>query len=297
MLGLFLMALMPILAFSFEGGHNGSADEHDEDIDDTECPDVDPTIPIEEVGDVELDQLLNIPEINLNEVNNIDEFDNVNGTILDDTISGSNSSEIIHGGNGNDRIYGDGAENYNEPSLATGDILDGGNGDDSIVGSSGDDIILGGEGDDVIFGQLGQDTLVGGAGNDSIYGTHTAWDGSNDNDASDNLFGGVGNDNLILGNGDVAVGGEGQDSFLLLGTESIIRDFNISDDVLAVGVPGDLSPEELGYYNSQVHFVESHSDGKTDISIHVGQSEKPIATLENLDFDSAGRIKIVFHSI
>src|SRR5262249_5233859 len=49
-------------------------------------------------------------------------------------------------------------------------ILDGGDGNDSLVGGGGHDILLGGDGDDRLFGPAGRDILVGGRGMDHLFG-------------------------------------------------------------------------------------------------------------------------------
>ena len=61
------------------------------------------------------------------------------------------------------------------------------------------DTLMGGAGDDVLFGEAGDDTLDGGTG-------------------ADTLDGGTGNDTIIVGQGDTAAGGAGDDSFLITDT-------------------------------------------------------------------------------
>ncbi|PID35904.1 MAG: hypothetical protein CR993_07825 [Rhodobacterales bacterium] len=72
--------------------------------------------------------------------------------------------------------------------------------------AAGNDTITGGAGDDELYGEVGDDILTGGTG-------------------SDTLDGGAGNDTLNLGAGDSAVGGDGDDTFIL-------------DPTLALGGPG-----------------------------------------------------------
>lgn len=60
----------------------------------------------------------------------------------------------------------------------------------------GDDVLSGGAGDDRLFGGQGDDTLTGGAG-------------------SDLLDGGAGDDTLNVGAGDTALGGDGDDTFVI----------------------------------------------------------------------------------
>ena len=65
----------------------------------------------------------------------------------------------------------DGDDNLTLASTVTiGGILNGGLGDDTLTGSSGNDILLGGEGDDKLMGMGGNDVLIGGDGHDSLTG-------------------------------------------------------------------------------------------------------------------------------
>lgn len=72
--------------------------------------------------------------------------------------------------------------------------------------ASGNDSIDGGAGNDTIFGEAGNDTILGGTGDDSLDGGI----------GSDSLVGGIGNDTLMVGQGDTAVGGDGDDVFSLV---------------------------------------------------------------------------------
>ena len=68
---------------------------------------------------------------------------------------------------------------------------------DTIVDTpNGDDIIDGGAGDDIIFGQDGNDIISGGLGHDDISG-------------------GDGNDTITVAQGDSALGGDGDDTFII----------------------------------------------------------------------------------
>ncbi len=64
-----------------------------------------------------------------------------------------------------------------------------------VVGA-GDDVINGGDGNDMLYGEAGNDTLIGGRG-------------------SDTLSGRAGNDTLHVAQGDTAIGGDGDDTFIL----------------------------------------------------------------------------------
>lgn len=67
---------------------------------------------------------------------------------------------------------------------------------DTIPRPDGNDILDGGDGNDTIYGQGGDDTLTGGRGNDT-------------------MDGGAGDDTLNVAQGDVATGGDGDDTFIL----------------------------------------------------------------------------------
>jgi Ca2+-binding RTX toxin-like protein len=92
----------------------------------------------------------------------------------------------------------------------------GGQGDDFLMGGQGQDILLGGLGNDIIRGGAGSDKLIGNAGNDSIY--------------------------VNRGDGDLALGGAGADTFVIQGASpaglgagtqtSRILDFKLNEDFL-----------------------------------------------------------------
>lgn len=104
---------------------------------------------------------------------------------------------------------------------AEGDILNGGNGNDTLMAGAGRDALAGSGGDDLLWGGSGEDALDGGAGNDVLNGRAdddviTAGGGN------DTLRGGVGDDRLAGQSGDdlmsgglgddVLMGGEGNDT-------------------------------------------------------------------------------------
>ncbi len=97
----------------------------------------------------------------------------------------------------NDRLY------YAPTTPGVGVVINGSNGDDSIIGSFEPDRLYGGGGDDVLFGGLGADLIVGGEGNDEVHGES----------GSDSLFGNAGDDLIFPGSGsDEANGGSGDDT-------------------------------------------------------------------------------------
>jgi len=118
-------------------------------------------------------------------------------------------------------------------------ILDGGDGDDTLLGSPGpdvldgqlgDDSISGNDGDDRLFGFYGSDLLSGDDGNDFINGQG----------GDDSLLGGAGDDRIIGADGnDIVSGGDGNDSaFGDNGIDTLIGD--AGDDWLHGGDGGDL---------------------------------------------------------
>jgi len=94
---------------------------------------------------------------------------------------------------GDDSLFGDAGQDTLFGNVGN-DTLDGGADNDSLSGGDGNDSLIGGTGDDTLQGGAGVDTLVGGAGNDSVVG-------------------GAGDDDFLLGAGDSAAGGDGDDEF------------------------------------------------------------------------------------
>lgn len=133
--------------------------------------------------------------------NNLGNF--IDGADGSDAIFGGSGDDILLGGNGNDAISG-GAGNDIIDVGAGSNIAFGGDGDDSIYGNEEADILSGDAGNDVIFGGDGDDILSGGAGNDYLQG-----DGSTagDETVDGNLF--------LITSDDLALGGEGNDTFVI----------------------------------------------------------------------------------
>jgi len=80
-----------------------------------------------------------------------------------------------------------------------GTMIDAGNGNDTVTGSSYNDLIRGGNGKDLLYGGQGADSLAGGNGTDRLFG----------GDGDDRLEGGHGADSLS--------GGAGNDAFVYTG--------------------------------------------------------------------------------
>jgi Ca2+-binding RTX toxin-like protein len=147
-------------------------------------------------------------------------YANAGGAVTVDLSEGTSSGadgsddlkgiENVLGGIGNDSILGDGLTN----------VLDGGNGDDTVLSFVGDDSVVGGDGSDSLIGNEGADTLLGGTGSDTLLGNEQADSlaGGDNNDLlqggqdTDTLDGGAGDDTLAGGLGDDLLdGGTGND--------------------------------------------------------------------------------------
>lgn len=102
-------------------------------------------------------------------VNTLIESGNVNFVLTATKLTGSGTDTLsnitlaqITGGNGKNTI---------DASGFTGSVvLDGGDGDDTLIGGSSADVLKGGIGNDKITGNAGADLIVGGAGNDTLNG-------------------------------------------------------------------------------------------------------------------------------
>jgi len=87
--------------------------------------------------------------------------------------------------------------------------LQGAEGAQTLRGGDGDDLLVGGSGDDSLNGGAGGDHLIGGDGNDTLSG------GGAGSTQIDLLEGGAGNDRIELGQNVVAIGGPGDDTFVI----------------------------------------------------------------------------------
>lgn len=152
--------------------------------------------------------------------------DSLDGNLGNDTIDPGLGIDTVNGGDGNDLLVVD----YSSLTTDISSTNSGNSGTISTVGNSinysniermnlsggsGNDTIFGTSGNDTIFGNAGRDYLVGNDGDDSIDG------GAND----DTLDGGSGNNTLNGGAGDdtfnvigtgTAIGGDGNDIFILI---------------------------------------------------------------------------------
>ncbi len=110
-------------------------------------------------------------------------------------------------------------------TITVANLIEGGPGDDTLKGTTGEDAIFGYAGDDTISGHNGDDTLYGGDGNDTVNGQG----------GSDTLFGGAGDDILIWDSLDAVIdGGGGTDTLDARGA-----------DIDIVAFPGTINGIEI----------------------------------------------------
>ena len=186
-----------------------------------------------------------------------------------DRLQGGSGRDHLEGGDGDDSLYGQGGNDVliggaGDDLLAGGkgaDSLAGSEGDDRLFGGGGADTLIGGEGQDTLDGGMGRDWLAGGAGDDLLIGggSQDTLDGGTGNDtlwggqegrsdaATDVLNGGAGDDFLGIGPADIAMGGDGADTFQLqdFGPDlpmSEIVDYNPAEDEIVVVYDADHHP-------------------------------------------------------
>lgn len=202
--------------------------------------------------------------------------DVINGGPGRDVLEGDSGDDFLDGGSWNDTIGG-GAGNDTLSGGRGIDVLLGNDGDDELNGGAWDDFLLGGDGSDILNGGAGSDVLNGGfeeitkvgvdQGVDVSAETAAALEKLSEDDPDfydeatleqlaadprvpgldltertelgfDTLNGGEGNDRLLLGAGDIGIGGSGNDEFVLstaINTDpAIIQDYDAQEDVITV---------------------------------------------------------------
>lgn len=212
---------------------------------------------------------------------------------------------------------GDAGDPASDPALAEGDFLDGmandpAEGDDAAEGASDDadaedgsaptadplilfgsaanEALSGDQGDDQIFGEEGDDDLYGDDGQDTLDG----------GEGADTLDGGDDDDTLILGEGDMATGGDGEDLFQTYADipedVPILTDFMSGVDTILVRYDGETPPEitletdeEDG---STAVFADGaqilHLDGTTDVTMDDVVLEQDMTTATDGDDSLTG---------
>lgn len=178
------------------------------------------------------------------------------GSDGNDTLFADSGGETLSGGLGNDVLFGDDGA----------DTLNGGEGRDTLIGGAGNDQLIGGSENDVLFGRsAGRTTFSTDLGELRIL---TNREGDIDDSGSDTLEGGAGNDALILGQSDIASGGDGSDLFVVDvphddNNTAEILDFDVTQDTLSIPYdeqnngPLNVAVENIGTNDVQVT-VDGH---------------------------------------
>jgi Ca2+-binding RTX toxin-like protein len=149
------------------------------------------------------------------------------------------------------------------------DSLTGDDGANTLAGDTGNDALSGGKGDDVLYGdgRIGVDTHgTGGSGPITTWGDITTID-STLTAGNDTLDGGKGDDWLYGGGGDdVMTGAQGSDTFVIEANSGndVITDFSKSQDtihfdVAGVGGFGDLTLSASGAHDTLITWGTSDS--------------------------------------
>ena len=153
----------------------------------------------------------NVAVVGLHTVVNVSNSEAANDSLVVKTVGGNDTVTAstlpagivklsIDGGADNDNVTFDETNGPIGPA-----VIEGGEGNDTLIGGSGNDAINGGAGNDTILGKGGLDTLHGGEGNDVLTG----------GDADDQAFGDGGDDRMVWNPGDdtdLNEGGEGTDT-------------------------------------------------------------------------------------
>ncbi|MEQ1612023.1 MAG: cadherin-like domain-containing protein, partial [Hyphomicrobiaceae bacterium] len=188
--------------------------------------------------------------------------------------------EIIEGTEGNDTIVGtplwDVIDARGGHDIVIGldgdDVIHGGSGNDRIVAGDGNDVVDAGDGDDVVFAGGGNDVVSGGKGNDILFG-EAGDDILRGQDGDDTISGGDGRD-LISGGtgGDIISGDAGND--LIDGEEGADEIDGGSDDDFIIG--GEGSDHAVGGTGNDV-FMATSLDGDDQYSGGAGLDTYNIA--------------------
>ncbi len=158
------------------------------------------------------------------------------GFLVDAIFNGDDDNDANDDGSSNDDTSGNDADDAN----VTGNLIEGGNGDDTLIGTQKSDYIDGKGGNDLIAGSDLQDfpgvTPASYDGGIQIVGVK-------DDDAPDTLIGGNGDDTIHAAGEDVVITGEGADDVIVSledlqdrapETMVTIEDFDDKQDRLAI---------------------------------------------------------------
>ena len=162
-------------------------------------------------------------------------------------LLGGGEADLIDGQEGNDSILGFDGDDFllggdGRDSIFTGDGDDranGGNDGDSIIGGLGEDTLQGGSGNDWISGGQGNDSLEAGNGTDFLFGDEGDDYLLGGGFGFDHLSGGAGND-VVRGGSDRSLleGGDGEDTLLGSSSNDVIFGNN-GDDFIVGGLSQD----------------------------------------------------------
>jgi Ca2+-binding RTX toxin-like protein len=200
-------------------------------------------------------------------------FENVSGSLYDDSITGNaganlllgdQGNDTLDGGDGNDTLYGDGriyvdthGTGGSGPITLIGDLFAAGRPTDPSVGP-GDDVLNGGRGDDFLYGGGGDDVMTGGQGHD-----HFVIEWLSDHDTITDFS----NQDTILFNvpgvddfSDLTLVKVGNDTLVTWGT---------TDSLLLQGVkPNQLSASDFSFGGAAAAALLPHHDSSPHAADH-----------------------------
>ncbi|GGE00364.1 hemolysin [Polymorphobacter glacialis] len=157
-----------------------------------------------------------------------------------DGVGGINGIQQFYFGAGND--IADFSARGNGAAYTKQVLLNGEDGDDTLIGGSNNDEINGGNGIDLLIGNGGGDKLDGGAGNDTIYGDDM---GANLVGGQDTLRGRAGDDTLYGGVSADALYGDEDNDTLYGGLSGDTLYGGIGNDMLYGDDPGGIGGDKL----------------------------------------------------
>ena len=208
------------------------------------------------------------------------------GVAGDNTLIGGNGVNTIQGGKGDDLIIGN-----------PGDFVSGGNGIDTFLIDRDEDItvfmpddvevLITGKGDNFITGSLGRDSLISTGGQNTIKGGGDTGNFFSGGPGADLMIGGAGPDTFVFDNPE-----DGEDTLV---------DFDVNDLILISAdgfggnlTPGVISPEQFviadsGSTEDHRFILQPESDGGIlfyDPDGDGPQPQIPLAFLENINVSS-----------
>ena len=221
----------------------------------------------------------------------------------DDFVSGGAGDDQINAGSGDDIVYGD----------AGNDDIEAGSGDDSIYGGSGDDTAEGGSGDDTFFAEVadGNDVYDGGSGSDTYDISNTGADavidlvngsaygddiGQDQLEKIEHAVGGDGDDTFIVAGADnILTGGNGNDVFVFVEPtkggkgghlKNTITDFEVGDKIDLSQMDGNSGEE--GWQRLTFRYDQAEFDGVGQAIYHYADTEAGTVTILRLNIDDDG---------